>query len=71
MEWGIWESMYYFTTAIGALIGGLIVSLFGFSSIFTLMSVLCFSSAIYLGFLVPKKLFEKKILSDNIHLHFK
>jgi MFS family permease len=47
-EWGTWESLNYFSIAIGAVIGGLIVSNFGFTAIFAIMSALCFISAIYL-----------------------
>jgi MFS family permease len=47
-EWGAWESINYFSIAIGAAIGGLIASNFGFTSIFAIMSALCFISAIYI-----------------------
>ena len=47
-EWGAWESMNYFSTAIGAAMGGLIVSTFGFNALFTIMGILCFASAIYI-----------------------
>ncbi len=53
-EWGMWEAMNYFTAAIGAVIGGYIVTTSGFGAMFTLMSLLCATSAIYL-FIVPKK----------------
>lgn len=54
-EWGAWESMNYFTTAFGALVGGLIVSKFGFSAIFIIMAALCYVSASYLLLLSPKR----------------
>lgn len=54
-EWGAWESMNYFTTAFGALIGGLIVSRFGFNAIFIIMAVLSYFSASYLYILSPKR----------------
>lgn len=53
-EWGTWEAMNYFSVAGGAIIGGLIVAYFGFNAIFTLMAILCFTSAIYIYFL-PKR----------------
>ncbi|MCK4635193.1 MAG: MFS transporter [Candidatus Aenigmarchaeota archaeon] len=53
-EWGAWEGMRYFTTAFGAIVGGFIVVQFGFGAIFTIMSALCFLSAIYIYFL-PRK----------------
>lgn len=54
-EWGAWETMNYFTYAFGALIGGLIVSRFGFQTIFVLMASLCYLSASYLYLLRPKR----------------
>lgn len=48
LQWGAWESMNYFTTAIGAIIGGAIVTYFGFQTIFIIMAALCFSSALYI-----------------------
>lgn len=54
-EWGAWESMYYFMTAIGALIGGLLVTSFGFSALFLTMALLSFASGTYLYFLRPQR----------------
>ena len=56
-EWGVWESMYYFTMAFGALIGGLIVTQFGFNAIFIIMAALSYISASYLYLLSPKRVF--------------
>jgi MFS family permease len=53
-EWGTWEAINYFSIAIGAAIGGLIVSNFGFNPIFIIMSALCFVSATYLFHLHKK-----------------
>jgi len=47
-QWGAWESINYFTTAIGAIIGGGLVTLFGFQPLFVIMAMLCFGSAIYI-----------------------
>jgi len=47
-QWGAWESMNYFTTAVGAVIGGGLVTLFGFQTLFVIMAILCFSSALYI-----------------------
>ncbi|NOZ80634.1 MAG: MFS transporter [DPANN group archaeon] len=44
-EWGAWESMNYFSIAVGAVLGGLIASNLGFDAIFLFMSALCFLSA--------------------------
>ena len=46
--WGLWESLYYFTTAFGAIVGGSLVTFFGFNAMFVIMGLLCFSSAIYI-----------------------
>ncbi len=50
-QWGSWEAMSYFTTATGAILGGIIVTRFGFDAVFVIMSFLCFGSALYLYFL--------------------
>lgn len=50
-QWGAWESMNYFTTAIGAIIGGGIVTLFSFRVLFVIMAMLCFGSALYVHYL--------------------
>lgn len=55
-EWGAWESMNYFTAALGALIGGLVVTNFGFNAIFLLMAALSYISASYLLLLSPKRI---------------
>lgn len=47
-EWGAWEATHYFSMAIGAALGGLIASVFGFIGIFFTMAVLCFLSAGYI-----------------------
>lgn len=47
-QWGAWESMNYFTLAFGAIIGGSIVTFFGFQILFAIMAILSFSSAIYI-----------------------
>lgn len=47
-QWGAWESMNYFTAAVGAIAGGGLVTFFGFQTLFILMATLCFSSAIYI-----------------------
>ena len=50
-QWSAWESMNYFTTALSAVLGGGVVTLFGFKTLFILMALLCFSSALYILFL--------------------
>ena len=53
-EWGAWEATNYFTTALGAVSGGLLVTNLGFSAMFAIMGSLCFASAIYI-FRLPRK----------------
>ena len=50
-QWGAWESLDYFTTAFGALAGGMIVTYISFDTLFIIMAVLCFVSAIYLYYM--------------------
>src|SRR5680860_81477 len=47
-QWGAWESTNYFTTAIGAIVGGVLVTIFGFQTLFIIMGTLCFGSALYI-----------------------
>ena len=54
-EWGVWEALRYWVTAIGALLGGIIVFNFGFDTLFVVLSLFCFLSAVYV-------LFSKKTL---------
>ena len=46
-EWGAWEAINYYSIAIGAIMGGFIVTNFGFTPLFVTMALLCFSSALY------------------------
>ncbi|NQT50300.1 MFS transporter [Candidatus Kuenenbacteria bacterium] len=54
-EWGAWEALMYFSTAAGAIIGGIVVTMFGFTILFVIMGVLSLLSALYI-YLLPKKL---------------
>ncbi|MDQ6985606.1 MAG: MFS transporter [Candidatus Dojkabacteria bacterium] len=47
-EWGIWEANYYFTTAIGAFLGGVIVKEFGFTTLFVVMAIVSSFSVVLL-----------------------
>lgn len=53
-DWGTWESMNYMTAAIGAVVGGLVVTQFGFSILFLSMALLCFGSGLSI-FVLPRK----------------
>jgi len=48
VEWGSWEASYYFTTAAGALLGGLLVAVFSFKFLFLVMAALSFGSGLYI-----------------------
>jgi len=52
--WGAWEAVNYFTTAFGAITGGLLVTFFGFNIMFVIMALLCFVSAVYI-FRLPRR----------------
>lgn len=53
-EWGAYEALQYFAIAIGAVLGGIIVTTLGFNAIFLTMAALCFISALYIH-LLPKR----------------
>jgi MFS family permease len=53
-EWGMWEALNYFTTAVGAIAGGIIVQYFGFDPLFVLMGLLCLGSAVFV-IRIPRK----------------
>ncbi|MBI2011628.1 MFS transporter [Candidatus Daviesbacteria bacterium] len=52
-EWGAWEATHYFAIAVGAVLGGIIVTNFGFNVLFMIMALLCFFSAFYI-YKLPK-----------------
>jgi MFS family permease len=54
-QWSYWESMNYFTAVIGAVVGGLLASTFGFAVLFVAMASISALSALYL-LTIPKKL---------------
>jgi len=47
-QWGAWESMYYFVATGGAVAGGWLATRFGFDTLFMIMGLLCFISALYI-----------------------
>jgi MFS family permease len=51
--WSLWEAINYFTMAIGAVIGGFLVVVLGFNSMFITMGLLCFISMAYI-FSLPR-----------------
>ena len=56
-QWGIWEAMSYFVAAAGALIGGYLVTWYGFNALFVTMGVICLVSYAAM-MLLPKKFFR-------------
>ncbi len=53
-QWGAWEATNYFSIALGAILGGLVVTMFGFTVLFVIMGVACLTSALYI-YLLPRK----------------
>ena len=47
-EWSLWESMHYFSMAVGASVGGVVVTKFGFDFVFILMSFMVILSLLVL-----------------------
>jgi MFS family permease len=54
-QWGSWEGMNKIALGVGALVGGLIVSFFGFTALFILMGVLPIVSGMAI-LLLPREL---------------
>ncbi len=48
LAWGSWEASYYFSSTCGALLGGIIVTAFGFNMIFIIMASMCLVSGTYI-----------------------
>jgi len=57
-QWSIWEALTYFTTAVGAFLGGVLVSHFGFNVLFATMSSVAFASACGVLF-IPRDITKK------------
>jgi len=53
--WGAWEATDYFTAGAGAVVGGLIVTNFGFNTLFVVMALLSFASGLYI-YLLPRRI---------------
>ncbi len=54
-EWGLWESLYYTTIGIAAIIGGFLAQEFGFKVLFVVMFLFSLSGLISSLFLLRKK----------------
>ncbi len=48
MQWGAYESLWYFAIAVAAISGGFLVSACSFNMMFIFMGFLCFASALYI-----------------------
>lgn len=46
-EYGLWEASFFLTAGIGAVLGGVIVDLYGFNGLFIAMASLSFAAALY------------------------
>ena len=48
-EYGIWEASFFVTAGIGSVLGGLVVTQFGFNGVFVTMACLAFVAAAYVA----------------------
>lgn len=46
-EYGLWEASFFLTAGLGAILGGLVVSRFGFDGVFIAMAALAFVAGAY------------------------
>jgi DHA1 family quinolone resistance protein-like MFS transporter len=53
-EWGLWESLTYYTMGVGAAIGGMIVMAWGFPVLLAAMGILTIFNAVCI-YLLPRK----------------
>ena len=53
-QWGFWEAIDNFATALGAVLGGILVVKFGFNVMFVVMAGLSFFSALFI-LCLPRK----------------
>lgn len=53
-QWGAWEALAYFTQALGALAGSLIVTAYGFEALFYVMAALTLAGGLYIARLPDK-----------------
>tara|TARA_Y100000310_G_scaffold301375_1_gene337828 strand:- start:375 stop:659 length:285 start_codon:yes stop_codon:yes gene_type:complete len=57
-QWGVCEAMYYFSIALGGVVGGFLARQYGFDVLFVIMSLLCFISAAYMYIYAKKTLVQ-------------
>lgn len=50
-EYGIWESSFFITAGIGSVLGGLVVTQFGFNGVFIVMATLALLASGYIAFM--------------------
>lgn len=48
-EYGVWEASFFVTAGIGSVLGGAVVSIYGFSGVFIVMAILAFLAASYIA----------------------
>jgi DHA1 family bicyclomycin/chloramphenicol resistance-like MFS transporter len=53
-EYGVWEASFFMMAGVGAVLGGAIVSLYGFPGVFIAMALLAFLAAGYVALLSDK-----------------
>jgi DHA1 family multidrug resistance protein-like MFS transporter len=56
-EYGVWNASYFITAGIGSVLGGAIVSLYGFNGVFIMMSALAFLASAYIS-TIKKEILE-------------
>ncbi len=52
-EYGVWEASFFLTAGVGAVLGGVLVDIYGFNGVFIAMALLAFAASIYV-MTVPK-----------------
>ena len=48
-EYGLWEASFFITAGVGSVLGGILVTLYGFNGVFIGMAALAFLAALYIS----------------------
>jgi MFS family permease len=68
-EWSIWEGAIYIVIALGAIVGGVIASVYGFKALFVVMTISAALSTLTAAMMIRKNMWKALIARFN-HIKF-